>query len=49
MLQELTIRIWDNKRCSKLYGSIAPGGITPHMLCAGREGKDSCSVSVNVV
>jgi len=43
ILQEVTVRIWDNKVCKETYGPAAPGGIMDHMLCAGREGKDSCS------
>ena len=46
VLQELTMEIWDNARCSKTYGSTAPAGITETMLCAGQKGKDSCSVSL---
>ena len=45
VLQELTMEIWDNARCSSTYGSTAPAGITETMLCAGQKGKDSCSVS----
>lgn len=43
MLQELTMEIWDNARCSSTYGSTAPAGIKDTMLCAGKKGKDSCS------
>jgi len=42
-LQEVTVKIWDNKVCKETYGNAAPGGIEPHMLCAGQKGKDSCS------
>jgi len=42
-LQEMTVKIWDNKECSETYGNAAPGGIMDHMLCAGKQGKDSCS------
>ena len=45
MLQEITVKIWDNKVCKEAYGDAAPGGIEDHMLCAGQQGKDSCSVS----
>ncbi len=45
VLQELTMKIWDNAKCKSTYGNYAPAGITEHMLCAGRQGKDSCSVS----
>merc|ERR1719370_73802 len=43
ILQEVTVRIWDNKVCKDTYGPAAPGGIMDHMLCAGQKGKDSCS------
>jgi len=42
-LQEITVKIWDNKVCKETYGDAAPGGIEDHMLCAGQQGKDSCS------
>ena len=45
ILQEVTVRVWDNKVCKDTYGPAAPGGIMDHMLCAGQKGKDSCSVS----
>ena len=45
ILQEITVKIWDNKECKDTYGPAAPGGIMDHMLCAGQAGKDSCSVS----
>ena len=44
-LMELTMEIWDNDKCKSTYGSTAPAGITDTMLCAGKKGKDSCSVS----
>ena len=44
-LMELTMKIWDNAKCKSTYGSTAPAGITETMLCAGKQGKDSCSVS----
>ena len=47
ILQEVTVRIWDNKVCKDTYGPAAPGGIMDHMLCAGQKGKDSCSVSTS--
>lgn len=47
VLQELTMEIWDNQRCSRIYGSTAPAGIKDTMMCAGKKGKDSCSVSLN--
>lgn len=43
VLQEVTLRLWKNEVCKPTYGPAAPGGITDHMLCAGRQGKDSCS------
>jgi len=43
ILQEITVKIWDNKECKDTYGPAAPGGIMDHMLCAGQAGKDSCS------
>ena len=46
---ELTMEIWDNQRCKTTYGSTAPAGITDSMLCAGKKGKDSCSVSINLI
>ena len=42
----MTVKIWDNAECKKTYGNAAPGGIMDHMLCAGKQGKDSCSVSI---
>merc|ERR1711893_347737 len=42
VLQEITFKVWDNTECNNIYGSNAPGGIQPHMLCAGKQGKDSC-------
>merc|ERR1712165_133536 len=35
-------QVWDNAKCKNIYGSMAPGGITEHMLCAGQKGQDSC-------
>jgi hypothetical protein len=45
VLQELTMKIWKNSECSSTYGSTAPAGIMDTMLCAGKQGSDSCSVS----
>jgi len=42
-LQEMTVKLWDNQECKTTYGNAAPGGIMDHMLCAGKQGKDSCS------
>ena len=36
------MQVWDNTKCKNIYGSMAPGGITEHMLCAGQKGQDSC-------
>ena len=41
----MTAKIWNNAVCKETYGNAAPGGIEPHMLCAGKQGLDSCSVS----
>ncbi|KAK7863849.1 hypothetical protein R5R35_003333 [Gryllus longicercus] len=43
ILQEVSIPIWTNNECRAKYGSAAPGGIVEHFLCAGYDGKDSCS------
>jgi len=43
VLMEVTVKIWENSVCKETYGNAAPGGILPHMLCAGQKGKDSCS------
>merc|ERR1712073_131284 len=40
---ELTMKIWGNQKCSTTYGSTAPAGIKDTMMCAGKQGKDSCS------
>ena len=48
VLQEITMKIWNNKKCSDLYGNVAPAGIKDSMMCAGQQGKDSCSVSLQV-
>jgi len=42
-LLEMTVKIWDNAKCKNTYGNAAPGGIMDHMLCAGEQGRDSCS------
>lgn len=39
-LQEVTVPVVSNTDCNTAYGSI-----TSNMLCAGKEGKDSCQVS----
>lgn len=43
VLQQLTMKIWNNDKCKRTYGSTAPAGIKDTMLCAGQKGKDSCS------
>lgn len=45
ILQEVNIPIWTNQACRTKYGPAAPGGIVESFLCAGKEDKDSCSVS----
>jgi len=42
-LQKLTMTVWKQEDCKKIYTVGSPAGITPHMLCAGQRGKDSCS------
>ena len=44
-MQKVSLKVWDNAKCRATYGPSAPGGIISSMLCAGRQGKDSCSVS----
>eukprot|EP00096_Caligus_rogercresseyi_P010125 TRINITY_DN357_c0_g2_i1.p1 TRINITY_DN357_c0_g2~~TRINITY_DN357_c0_g2_i1.p1 ORF type:complete len:531 (-),score=72.03 TRINITY_DN357_c0_g2_i1:202-1656(-) len=43
VLQEVTLRLWSNEKCNETYGDSSPAGITEHMICAGKQGKDSCS------
>eukprot|EP00096_Caligus_rogercresseyi_P010124 TRINITY_DN357_c0_g1_i1.p1 TRINITY_DN357_c0_g1~~TRINITY_DN357_c0_g1_i1.p1 ORF type:complete len:495 (-),score=78.68 TRINITY_DN357_c0_g1_i1:341-1708(-) len=43
VIQKVDVSVWRNSVCAASYGSRAPGGIEPHMLCASRQGKDSCS------
>ncbi|CAB4069131.1 SYDE [Lepeophtheirus salmonis] len=43
ILQEVTLRLWKNEKCQETYNGASPAGITDHMICAGRQGKDSCS------
>jgi len=43
VLMKVDVKVWENTRCKKSYGSKAPGGITSHMLCASDHQKDSCS------
>ncbi len=47
VLRKVDVKVWTNLQCRDSYGSKAPGGITPGMICANKkEGiiKDSCSV-----
>jgi hypothetical protein len=39
------MKVWQQDDCKKIYTVGSPAGITPHMLCAGQRGRDSCSVS----
>ncbi|TRY75246.1 hypothetical protein TCAL_01672 [Tigriopus californicus] len=43
VLQELTMKIWDNDQCDKIYKGVSPAGIKSFMMCAGKKGKDSCN------
>ncbi|XP_037068506.1 trypsin-1-like, partial [Pollicipes pollicipes] len=43
ILQKVSLKVWRNDKCRATYGASAPGGIIDSMLCAGRQGKDSCS------
>lgn len=43
VLQKLTMEAWKQEDCKKIYTVGSPAGITPHMLCAGKRGMDSCS------
>ena len=43
-LKKVIVQIWDNPKCSRSYGSDAPGGITARMMCANLPGRDSCQV-----
>lgn len=38
-LQTADVRIWTNADCSRRYGSSAPAGIGPGMVCSGGDGK----------
>jgi secreted trypsin-like serine protease len=42
-LMKVDVKVWDNDKCKRSYGSSAPGGITSHMLCASEHKRDSCS------
>ena len=43
-LHSVNVKVWNNNLCNSNYGSQAPGGITPRMMCASLPGKDSCQV-----
>ena len=44
VLQELTMRIWENTKCDQIYQGVSPAGIKSFMMCAGQKGKDACMV-----
>jgi secreted trypsin-like serine protease len=46
VLQEVNVRVWDNKQCAKNYGRLNRK-VSDNMLCAGDRGKDACQVFVN--
>ena len=46
VLQEVNVRVWDNKQCAKNYGRLNRK-VSDNMLCAGDRGKDACQVYVN--
>lgn len=49
ILQEISIRIWDNKRCEESWGVIVNRTFPNTTLCAGGEfSKDSCQVKCNL-
>ena len=49
ILQEIAIRIWDNKRCEESWRVIANRTFPDTTLCAGGEfSKDSCQVKCYV-
>lgn len=48
-LQEVNVLLWTNEACRSKYGPSAPGGIVEHFLCAGDNGHDSCSVSLQQI
>merc|ERR1712110_61215 len=41
VLQEVNVRVWDNKQCAKNYGRLNRK-VSDNMLCAGDRGKDAC-------
>ena len=48
ILQEISIRIWDNTKCQDAWGNIVNRTFPSTMMCAGGEiGKDSCQVKSN--
>ena len=49
ILQEISIRIWDNKRCEESWGVIVNRTFPNTTLCAGGEfSKDSCQVKCHL-
>jgi len=40
--QEVNLQVWSNAECGRRFGRIAPAGVPPSYLCAGKEGRDSC-------
>merc|ERR1711860_259213 len=47
VLQQLTMKIWNNDKCKRTYGSTAPAGIKDTMLCAGQKGTNWCCILGN--
>ena len=43
VLQEVNVRVWDNKQCATNYGRLNRK-ITDTMMCAGERGRDACQV-----
>jgi len=41
VLQEVNVRVWDNKQCATNYGRLNRK-ITDTMMCAGERGRDAC-------
>ena len=49
ILQEISIRIWDNKQCEESWGGIVNRTFPNTTLCAGGEfSKDSCQVKCHL-
>ncbi|EFX83049.1 hypothetical protein DAPPUDRAFT_316188 [Daphnia pulex] len=45
VLLKTTVKIHDNKNCTKSYASVGPDFVDSIMLCASDIGKDACQVS----